>query len=299
MKKVSIIIPLYNAEGHLRDCLNTIVNQDYKNLEIILVNDGSTDGTLKICHEFADNDNRITVLSFPNGGAGAAKNHGIDVATGDYLTFVDGDDWLENNYISALVNQKEKYKSNISGTSYKIFRQDDSTYYVVMDPKPGDTYYDGVEKSPAWLEKFLPCIWPFDGYTTAKLFDRSLFKNIRYPENWTICEDEFILWKLVLLSNSVSFENVLTYYYRTHQTTSLTTNNNQLYYSQVELLKEKIAVCKAAGIDTNYLHDHFIHRLQQLNNAAQDGGDYETAQAVQYELNILKKFGDHRGSNNA
>ena len=287
MKKVTIIIPAFNAEEHIAECLNSIITQDYSNLEVIVVNDGSTDGTLKTVLSYVHKDSRIKVISIPNGGAGSAKNHGIDIATGDFLTFVDSDDWLESNYISALVKQKEHYHSNIAATSYKVFQQDDGGYYVLTDPKPGDHHYDGVEKPAKWLEKFLPCIWPFDGYTHAKLYDRALFRNVRYPNSWTISEDEFVLWKLVMLSDAVSFENKVTYYYRTHQPQSLTTGNGQLYYSQVALLNEKIAVLKAAGQQVLYLRGHYVSQLQHLKKVAERQGNFHTVTQAKFRLRLI------------
>lgn len=105
------------------------MNQDYKNLEIIIVDDGSTDESLKICESFAKKDSRIKVIYEQNMGQGAARNRGIDCATGDYITFIDGDDFVERNYISTLVKQKEKFGSNIAVTFNKEFFN--NTYYVL------------------------------------------------------------------------------------------------------------------------------------------------------------------------
>ncbi|OUQ56652.1 hypothetical protein B5E58_10530, partial [Tyzzerella sp. An114] len=94
-KKISVIVPIYNVEKYLNRCVDSIINQTYKNLEIILVDDGSPDNCGKICDEYAKKDNRIKVVHKENGGVSSARNVGLNIATGDYIGFVDGDDWID------------------------------------------------------------------------------------------------------------------------------------------------------------------------------------------------------------
>lgn len=105
---VSIIIPIYNVEKFLRQCLETVVTQTYPHLEIILVNDGSPDQSEAICKEFFKKDTRIRYIRQENAGLSAARNAGIDLATGDYITFIDPDDWVTEDYIEILYNQLKK-----------------------------------------------------------------------------------------------------------------------------------------------------------------------------------------------
>ena len=104
---VSVIIPVYDVEPYLRRCLDSVVNQTYKNLEIILVDDGSTDSSPEICDEYAGADSRIIVIHKENGGQAEARNKGIEAATGEYITFVDADDYISSSYVNDL------YKSMI------------------------------------------------------------------------------------------------------------------------------------------------------------------------------------------
>ena len=106
--KLSVIVPVYNVEKYLAQCLTSIVDQTYRDLEIIIVDDGSTDNSLQICEGFAANDSRISVIHQINGGVSVARNTGIEVATGDYLTFVDSDDWLDNEMYEKMVEQIKK-----------------------------------------------------------------------------------------------------------------------------------------------------------------------------------------------
>ena len=106
---LSVIIPVYKVEKYLRRCLDSIVNQTYKNLEIILVDDGSPDNSGKICDEYAQNDKRIKVIHQKNKGQGAARNTGIIAANGELITFVDSDDWIENNTYEIMVSELLQY----------------------------------------------------------------------------------------------------------------------------------------------------------------------------------------------
>lgn len=103
--KISVVVPVYNVEDYLAQCLNSIVGQTYRDLEIIIVDDGSTDDSVRICEEYASKDSRISVIHQPNGGVSVARNTGIDAATGDYLTFVDSDDWLEKEMYEKMMQE--------------------------------------------------------------------------------------------------------------------------------------------------------------------------------------------------
>ena len=102
--KISIIVPVYNAEKYLVECLNSLVEQTYKNIEIILIDDGSIDNSAKICDEYAKKDERIKVVHQKNSGVSVARNNGLDMHTGDYVMFVDSDDWIELNTCEILIN---------------------------------------------------------------------------------------------------------------------------------------------------------------------------------------------------
>lgn len=122
--KVSIVVPVYNGERFIRQCLDSVLNQTHKNLEIICVNDGSTDQSLKILSEYVKNDSRMTVLSQKNMGMSGARNSGINVATGKYLGFVDCDDYIESTMVEKLVSIAEKTDAEIVITNILLFFED-------------------------------------------------------------------------------------------------------------------------------------------------------------------------------
>lgn len=116
--KVSVIIPIYNTEKYLEKCLESIRTQIYSDIEVIMVNDGSTDGSKNMANSYAERDNRFRLFSQENAGVSAARNHGLDVAEGEYILFVDSDDWLEPQMIEKLVYNMIEYSTDISGCQY-------------------------------------------------------------------------------------------------------------------------------------------------------------------------------------
>lgn len=113
MQKISIIIPVYNVESYLRECLDSVINQTYNNLEIILIDDGSPDNCGFICDEYAEKDSRIMVIHKANAGVGAARNDGLDMVTGDWITFVDSDDWIEPAYCESFIQFAAKHQADM------------------------------------------------------------------------------------------------------------------------------------------------------------------------------------------
>ena len=111
LELISVIIPVYNVEKYIRECLDSIVNQTYKNLQIILVDDGSTDNSGKICDEFAKKDSRITVVHQENQGAGAAKNTGLELIEGEYFSIIDSDDYIDLSMYEKMVSLMKQYDS--------------------------------------------------------------------------------------------------------------------------------------------------------------------------------------------
>ena len=114
MRKVSVIVTVYNTEKYIEQCINSLISQTYQNIEIILIDGGSTDKTPEICDKYENTYKNIKVIHKENEGVSAARNRGIEEATGDYILFVDGDDWIENNTIEALVWLEEENESDIA-----------------------------------------------------------------------------------------------------------------------------------------------------------------------------------------
>ena len=124
MELVSMIIPVFGVEVYLGECLETVLNQTYKNLEIILIDDESQDRCPEICDQYAQKDERIKVIHQKNGGAANARNHGLDMATGEYICFIDSDDKIEKNYVEKLLGAIKENKAEVVVCSFKQWYKD-------------------------------------------------------------------------------------------------------------------------------------------------------------------------------
>ncbi len=200
---ISVIVPVYNVEEYLKKCVDSIINQTYINLEIILVDDGSTDDSGKICDEYSKKDNRINVIHKENGGLSDARNAGIDIAKGKFLTFIDSDDFVENNYVELLYNTLVQYNADLSIASHKVIY--DKT---IMDKSTNEEF---CSDSKLILEKILYD----DGVDLSawgKLYKAKLFKKVRFPVG-RLYEDAATTYKLIDLSNKIAVCSKLVYNY--------------------------------------------------------------------------------------
>ena len=189
---ISIVVPVYNVEEYLHRCVDSILLQTYRNLEIILVNDGSSDNSFAICDEFAAKDCRIKVIHKPNGGLSSARNAGIDIAEGDFLGFVDGDDFIEKDMYEKLLQACIENNVALSMCGRYNFKEDGSTVPVFV--APGQEVWSGKQAISNLL------IWnKIDSSACDKLFRKELFIDIRFPHE-KVCEDVFVIPQI--LSNT-------------------------------------------------------------------------------------------------
>ena len=168
MSKVSIIIPVYNAEAYLRQCLDSVVNQTLREIEIVCVDDGSTDGSAAILEEYAAKDVRITIIKQENAGVNVARKEGLKLATGEWITFCDADDWLEQDAIAEMVNvAKQEDADCVCCGMLRDWRNGTSVFRPFDEMGPSDTYNAVVNK----------------------LFKRNLLENLKMDESVSLGED--------------------------------------------------------------------------------------------------------------
>lgn len=210
-KLISVIIPVYKVEDYLDKCVESVVNQTYKNLEIILVDDGSPDACPEMCEEWAKKDSRIRVVHKENGGLSDARNAGLDIMTGDYVTFVDSDDYLELDACECLLNIMKEDNSDI-GIGNITFVYEDGKKFTLKEKVDrfkleGEEVFKEIFYSNA--HKITTIL-----YTTAwcKLYKASLFSDIRYPKG-KLHEDEATTYKAVLKCNAISYTSKPVYNY--------------------------------------------------------------------------------------
>ncbi|SFC85816.1 glycosyltransferase family 2 protein [Clostridium uliginosum] len=204
---ISIIMPIYKAETYLIKSINSILNQTLKNFELILIDDGSPDNSGKMCDEFAKKDNRIKVIRKENGGASTARNAGLDIAKGQYIAFVDSDDWIEPNMYESLFNLAENSNADIAQCNY--LKAEDENVKIINQENEIITYFDNIES----LHNLYNDMYVSTVVLWNKIYKKFLFDKIRFPLI-KIFEDEAIMYKLLFSSNKLIFTNKKLYYYR-------------------------------------------------------------------------------------
>lgn len=224
---ISVIVPVYKVEKYMDRCVKSIVGQTYTNLEIILVDDGSPDICPKMCDEWAKMDSRIKVFHKENGGVSSARNKAIDVATGEYILFVDSDDYLELNYVEELINASGE-NIDLVCCGYKIIN--DKNKIIEFSTKKYRNK-DILHKPEDFFELVLN--WLFD-VTVNKLFKRDLIGDIRFDTNLPLGEDRaFNLKYFNMITNNIVFIDSVGYNYVYNTGSAIHKNRENSY----ELLK--------------------------------------------------------------
>ena len=203
---ISIIIPCFNAEKTLENCLQSVVQQSYANLEIIIIDDGSTDETSLIYNKFQSNDERILVLKQQNSGVSKARNTGVKAATGDYICFVDSDDWAELNYCSELYSLLVGENADISIVEASY--EDENGNVLCNKPTSEEKIFDGNRALVLLLEDR-----EIQSHPWGKLFKADLLKNVHFPENLKCFEDYSTLFKIFNKAVKVVKSNKKLYHY--------------------------------------------------------------------------------------
>lgn len=204
---ISIIVPVYNVEKYIRRCIQSIINQTYKDIEIILVNDGSTDMSKSICDEYKKKDSRIILINKENGGLSDARNAGIRKARGKYLAFVDSDDFIHEKMLEKMYDRIIYDDSDMAVCGY-------IEYFEEKTEKNRKYVYgkNGIITAEQYFESILNDE-NIGNYAWNKLYKKKLFDNVFFPKGQAF-EDINTTYKLVLLSNKISVVNEALYYYQ-------------------------------------------------------------------------------------
>lgn len=229
-QKISVIVPIYNVEQFLNRCVQSIVSQTYENIQIILVDDGSPDNCPKLCDEWAHKDKRIEVIHKKNGGLSSARNEGLKIADGEYVVFVDSDDYIKNTMIEDLFNlcienNAEIAICNFARFSGEMITEDELKNFNHENKKiQVHTHIEALEQLHAWNGDIYTVAW-------NKIYKRSLWDGIEYPVG-KINEDEFTTYKIFYKAKNVVVTNDIYYYYY-YNANSITTNEKYLENTDV------------------------------------------------------------------
>ena len=212
LNKISIIVPIYKVEIYLRKCVDSIVNQTYKNIEILLIDDGSPDNCGIICDEYAKKDERIKVIHKKNGGLSDARNYGIEASSGDYIMFVDSDDYISKDMCEILLKKALENNADIVSCNFKE---------IYIDNFEEEINKQSIKKSLEIYTNLEVIYKYFFDYTIDinvvwnKLYKREIFfenENIRFPKG-KLHEDDYTVCKLYYYANKIVIINDVLYYY--------------------------------------------------------------------------------------
>lgn len=203
---LSVIVPVYNVESYLGRCINSIIRQDYHNIEVLLIDDGSTDLSGELAETLAQTDSRILVFHKENGGLSDARNYGINKAKGKYITFIDSDDWISRDFLSTLYYNLIDNKADVSGCVFKRTSKYDESEQD--DRKEKLEVWSSVEA----LRKLLRQESEFTTSACALLYKKECFNNIRYPKG-KYFEDLGTTYKIISQANRIVHTNRCLYHY--------------------------------------------------------------------------------------
>jgi glycosyltransferase involved in cell wall biosynthesis len=237
MCEISIIVPVYNVEKYLEKCISSILEQSFTDYELVLVDDGSKDNSGKICDGYKGRDFRIKVIHQENSGLSAARNTGIDIFKGEYITFIDSDDFIHPNMLEILYNNILESKADTSICDYHLVYEDKEIAKEFGDNNI--TLYTNIEG----VEKIVKKSKASMIVACGKLYKRNLFSDIRYPA-LKYHEDEFVTYKLLYKSTKIVVTDAKLYYYlqRSNSITGSTYNIKRL--EKLEALEEAIMFFK-------------------------------------------------------
>lgn len=246
MNLISVIVPVYNVENYINRCVDSILIQDYDYLELILVNDGSTDKSGTICDEYALKDNRVKVIHKKNGGVSSARNSGLERAAGDYILFFDSDDWIDKDTISHLYNNLNNYNADCSICSYYI------------NDKPVNTMAkrNKIEKLNKQLSiKKALLSDGYGGYLWNKLYKKNIIveHNLKFNESITIGEDLLFTINYLIKCDTISYSDTPKYHYYYRKTSALNSSFNGKKLSSIEAYKEIIRLISSANLNLSSL----------------------------------------------
>ncbi|MEZ7649604.1 glycosyltransferase family 2 protein [Streptococcus sp. 27098_8_86] len=245
-EKISVIVPVYNVEAYLERCVESILHQTYTNFELILINDGSTDSSGKICDDLANQYENIKVYHIENAGVSNARNLGIQLATGAWITFIDSDDFVTNDYLATLASAVEgEHVGFVIAPLHHI----NNGIVTDLPPHSGKTELWSTEET--MKELLMTTRTSF--FPVAKLFKRDLLADEKFNTNYHLAEDALFLTELLLKTRCSSVFIDKPIYYYDHREGSATTSVNRYVFDTIEVYKQIIA--QVSQIFPNLKHE--------------------------------------------
>ena len=243
MPKFSIIIPVYNVEKYLRESLNSIANQTLTEFEVICINDGSTDNSLSLLEEYAQKDARFKIISQENQGQGVARNKGLKIAEGEYIVFLDPDDWLETNALEEIYTYFKQTKADVIEFNYKEYNDYSGKFrFINLANRIKKTYnYDLCQKKYySWKDVKKGCLYKLELHVWARAYSKKFLDNINARFAPTKHGEDHLFAHIVLLNaNKIYYLDQYLYNYRCRKDSAVNSisDNNFGIFQNVELTK--------------------------------------------------------------
>ena len=262
--KITIIVPVYKVEPYIRKCVESIIGQTYRQIEVILVDDGSPDNCGAICDEYAKSDDRVKVIHTENEGVYIARNKALDVATGDYLMFVDSDDWVEPDFCETAL--KLALDNNVQMVAFMYNNVFEGRDYSIMEKRPSVFRKTGYMDASEAVRHLILRDSPIANYLCNKLFKRSLFDGFRFPEG-RVLQDQAVTYLMMLRAGRIYVSNAVLYNYLQHSgsITATTQYSLERFASLFAIWQERLPILR------QYCPENVQHQMMQLADLSMKG----------------------------
>lgn len=269
---ISVIVPVYNVCEYLERCIRSVLEQTYQDFELILVDDGSNDGSEMICDQYASENSRVFAIHQKNAGPSAARNVGIEAAKGEYIAFIDSDDFIHEKMLEILYVNSKKYDADISVCDIWWQEENDDISYETGENKT--EVFEGNAVMQQLFDKELVTIVPW-----SKLYKRVIFEHLRFPEG-KLYEDEIIIHSLLYECRRSVYTSCKLYYYMKHKNSrSASLLNQRKLQGIIQAFSERLLFFEEKGLRDGYdrtfkrlvsMHVDYYEKLEEQNTAEKE-----------------------------
>ncbi len=286
---ISVLMPAYNVEKYIAMAIDSVLSQTWSDFELILINDGSTDGTGEIIEKYQTMDSRIRVYHTENRGIASARNLAVSYARGEYITFIDSDDAVKEDYLECLYENAVKFDADVVFSSYYRYVEEEKKYYfIVLEQGYEEKMFTGQEVYQNYYN-FV------NGYNVAlvvawgKLFRREILTKLYFP-NAKLHEDSFTIYKAYLLSEKIIYVNKHLYMYRQRENSIMSSNwSRKRLRDTIEQHEERISLLSVMGIEiTEDNKADYIATLRKCLRIALINGFIDEYEMIKQKLNLIE-----------
>ena len=289
MNKISVIVPVYRVEQYLERCVDSILGQTYTDLEVILVDDGSDDSCPEICERYAQKDNRVRVIHRENGGLSAARNTGLAAATGDIISLVDSDDYIDSNMYSSLMEALIKNDADIAMCDYAYVSDKEEPLEKEAADKVEVDIIDGVKAQYLMYDSYRGRVT----YTVAwnKLYKKELFEGVTYPEG-RIHEDEARTHELLYKAKKIAYVKVPYYFYFQRDDSIVGSEISEKNLQIVDAYTDRLTFYRNNGENELWKKEvlHSMHMVCYLNRLFEDADKAININSKEQIRNLKKEI---------